>query len=75
MLALTLCLLWPAACAEPAPDLWDLPVAESYDPPLPAALTTNARRIITRQTWHLGIAGHSDGDGAAVTVQLSTGAL
>ena len=76
MCALLLCLVWPAACADSAPDLlWDLPIAESYDPPMPVILTTNARRLITRPAWHLGLAGHTDGGGAAVTVQVSTWAL
>lgn len=70
MIAL-LCIVWPLACADPAPPWWTLPIAEPYDPPLPSALTTNARRLVTREAWHLGIAGHSDGSGAAVTVQLS----
>jgi hypothetical protein len=48
-----------------------LPPAAPYAPPPPAWLTTDARRLVTRPAWHLGIAGHTDGTGAAVTVQVS----
>jgi hypothetical protein len=52
--------------------LWlSLPPSRPYDPPPPPILTTDARRFITRPEWHLGIAGHSDGTGAAVTVRIS----
>ena len=49
-----------------------LPAATPYDPPLPAVLTVNPRRIHTSPRWHVGIAGHTDGSGGAVTVQVST---
>ena len=72
-LTVCLCLLWPPACAEPVPDLlWDLPPAESYETPLPSLFTTNPRRIFTSPRWHVGVAGHTDGSGGAVTVQVST---